>query len=453
MAQLLLPLALLGKSILGGYVPLGSYATVLLVLVAFYTTMRRKTIKISMNELRYMLFFVVLLLVTQVIAMIVASIVQPNYTVLRLTSLIKNTINLTIIFCLFYALAVVAIQNSGDVIKLFKGIEVAMWLILAICVVQLFYIKLGIGEGVVNSIAKLFEERGGTSITSWYSKGSYAATTKRINGLKQETGFLAAQLLIVFIPLLLMKMQQAHDVKDRMLECKVWVPMILIVIVLFQSGSTTAMLGLPIILILLAMIFSKNIKQLLLTLGLLILIIGALALVSSGFARTLNRVVSDKFSFSNTSFAQRLGSMIAMMKVFVASFGLGMGYGNVARLGYDLAPNFMRYNVEFNSIWPISGGGSGNFFAILSIVTGWLAQFGIIFCGAVTYGFSRIMRSSKRWLSSIADNTKWRYAWYLHYFVIFTFFTMFMSFDWMHPTYLVLFFALIRSFVVLKEKK
>lgn len=43
------------------------------------------------------------------------------------------------------------------------------------------------------------------------------------------------------------------------------------------------------------------------------------------------------------------------------------------------------------------------------------------------------------------------YVWYLRFFVGFTVFTILMSFDWMHPLYIVVFLSMVRIFNVLAQ--
>lgn len=449
MAQFLLPLSLLGKTIPHGYMPLESYATISLLILCIGMLFNKRNVRLSMTEFKYICLFSILLLVTQIITVFVSKIVQPQYSGSSISSSMKNSIMLIAVYVLFYVIITFMIQSHDDIQRFFDRIEIAMWILLIVCLAQLIYIKFGIGKELVNFVANLFEERGGTAISTWYAQGSYAVTTGRINGLKQETGFLAAQLLIVFIPYLLTRLKRSYSCERKKIEYKIWIPLILIIIILFQSGSTTAMLGLPIVLFLTIIIVVKSWKKVFAVVGGTILVLIISMIFSKSFSSTITRVVFDKFTFSNTSFAQRMGSAVTMMKIFVKSFGLGVGYNNGGHWSYILAPNFMRYNPEFNSYWPLSGDG---FFAVLSVVTGWLAQFGIIFFGTVTYGIYRILKITGTWLESIRDNTiGWMYVWYLRFFVGFTVFTILMSFDWMHPLYIVVFLSMVRIFNVLAQ--
>ncbi|EQM53267.1 hypothetical protein N692_05475 [Lactiplantibacillus plantarum EGD-AQ4] len=447
MAQLLLPLSLFGKTLPNGYMPLESYATISLLILCIGILIQKKRVKLSVTEFKYICFFSLLFVITQIITVFVSKIVQPQYTGASVSSILKSSTMLIAVCVLYYMIVTFMIQSSKDVMKFFDGIQIAMWMLLIICLLQLIYIQFGLGREIVNFIAGLFEERGGTAISTWYAGGSYAVTTGRINGLKQETGFLAAQLLIVFVPYLLTRLQQVAPVKRHRFDYQIWLPILLVIIILFQSGSTTAMLGLPIILVLIVSLLVKSWKRVFGAVLIMFLMLVVLMLGSKSFSNTVSKVVFDKFTFSNTSFAQRVGSAVTMIKIFLKSFGLGVGYNNGGKWSYILAPNFMRYNPEFNSYWPLSGDG---FFAILSIITGWLAQFGIIFCGAVGYGVYRVLKITTSWLRVDESNTqKWFYTWYFRYFVAFLIFTSIMSFDWLHPLYIVVFLSMIRIFNVL----
>lgn len=448
MSILLMPLFLISKSIrFGNNNPwMSMFFFPVLIILMIRIKNKPDNMIIQKNEFQTLFLVFSLLFVSQLMGLIVdyfrgeLSLAGGACTLLHFIIFLCGALSFALIVKGF-------VQTRADMVNFIRGGQCALIALLVLCLMQLLYIKTGFFKGSVNFIAQLLEERPGAGNASWYREGSYVTTNSRINGLKQEPGYLAAQLAIVFAPFLLASIKTKisgftlqYSTKNKWFS---WITLLLMLVIMFLSGSTTSILAVIVIVGILLRICMKTIRSLIISVVSIVLLVSLLASFSSAFSDILTSVVIQKFSLTNLSFAQRAGSTLALFKTWLHDFLFGVGYMNTASYGPMYAPNFMKHNMEYLYNWPVIQGG---IFPILSILLGMLAQFGLVGVGTVIIWVrsNYLKMSEVRTISENISMESYVFFVFKYFLIIFLVLSLF-SFDWYSSEYLVMFFFLNRA--------
>lgn len=306
---------------------------------------------------------------------------------------------------------------------------------------QLLVVVFDKGNGWVNFLGKLFEERH-TGRVDFYYNGSYATTLKRINGFCSEASFLAAQLGIVFLPILmasiknnfnlLKKKSSSYNYLNWFLLLCVWV------ILLFAKTSTGILvIFLSIIILFIAANTSKKVDYF------LIGIIGMVAIFGSYFMISPIREIINNYLLHKSGVSNRLGGTIALLLTFLHHpvFGVGNNYESFYLMKF--VPKNTTNNWEFQEIFKHSG------YPVQSEFFSFFAHFGlIIMIPVIIYLVHKLQMAHKikKYIGNSTSDSIELNQYYttlvdaFYYFVIMYICISFFSFGWFDNYYLIMFF-------------
>lgn len=307
---------------------------------------------------------------------------------------------------------------------------------------QLLFVVFNIGSQWINFIGNLFEERH-TGRSDFYFNGSYTTTLKRINGFCAEASFLAAQIGIVFLPLILASIKNNFDLfhnKFSQRNAVNWIFLLLFWIVLLFAKTSTGIL--VIILSLLILFVTSNLfkKVQYIVSGAisLVVLVGAYITVSP-LRNIINNYLLHKGGVSN-----RLGGTIGLLITFLHHplFGVGNGYESYYLMKY--VPKFTTHNWEFNDIFMKSG------YPVQSEFVAFFAHYGIIIMIPVcVYVFKKLYLAHKlkviltSEVISVDTARKVTLIDSFYYFVFMYFIISLFSFTWYNNYFLIMFFFFI----------
>ncbi|MYV05809.1 hypothetical protein [Furfurilactobacillus milii] len=226
-------------------------------------------------------------------------------------------------------------------------------------------------HGWVNFIGALFEKR--WHGRNFYDNGSYATTMGRINGFEAEAGYLASQIGLVFLPLLISGLANHFSFWSEKKETKsqyikVAILFILTLLILFFAKTTT---GFVVIGLSLAMLFWKSNRHD----KVILIIIGAVGLAGVIAAYALVpgvRHLLNQYLFQKSGTENRAGGTIGLLKTFLSHPFIGIGNGWAGPYLVENAPAWSKNNWEYIYVYSVTG------YPILSVLGGILAQYGVL---------------------------------------------------------------------------
>jgi len=452
MSFFLIPISIFVKSItLTSYIPFINqyqiYAYLVLILaVLFKNKLQGEPALVDVRSVvnKKILTFTGIVLGLQLIAMVISHLNIGTNEINR--DPIREFLKVIIIFiCVFfhYILLRLVIIKKEDVYKFIQGSGIALLVLLIISYVQFLYLLFPkFFVYAVNFIGTFLEK---TSDREWYSAGSYVETTHRINGLNSESGFLAAQLLIMFVPFILAAIKNKTDIfmNNRKYHASLYYILLAgIIVILFFAKSTTGILAILIILFSLWLNISKTKK--LITSILLPICLGAiytLTFVSPLVRDTLNITLLDKFG--GVSFQNRFGSTIALMKTWLTHPVWGVGWNFNDYYVFKYVPQWTTSNYEYQNIFLPE-----HYYPILSNFFGWLAIFGTVAIAGIIYYVHLLLKDLRKISENNNDSTLNVLKDSAHYFIAFYFIISLFSFNWTDSMYFVMFYF----FVVIRNR-
>lgn len=423
------------------------YVYLLFILMSFIKGVK----KTSLNELinwRGVAFFFILI-TFQFIAML-SSYADIGDSVMNRNPYKTIVVFILYILCIYIHFIVVkfSLTTINDISKFLRGIGVTLFIIITVSTIQLLYLTVSEGLApLVSFIGNYFEYR--WLGRDFYIEGSYVQTVKRVNGFSPEAGFFAAQLLIAFIPFIMSAIKNKVNIffyKRKYSALLYYTLLISIIIILFSAQTTTGMVAIGIIFF--ALILTLPFKQkvfFVFLFSIFLAIMYHLYQSNIFIQETLDNYIFDKEGTSNRS-----GGTIGLIKTWLQHplIGIGNSYHN-----YYLMKNVpieSTLNSEFIEIYVAQ-----NFYPILSLLFGWLAEFGGVILLIIsiylikllkdyklyTYRYSVLSRFSKKseFLMSLKDSC--------YYFVGFYFLMSILNWFWDASILLIIFFF----FVVVRQ--
>ena len=364
---------------------------------------------------------------------------------------IKLCIFLTCIF-IHYFVVKLLINNMQDVRGFIRGNIISLFIVLAISYIQLLYVIFpGLFDGFV-SIIGLFENR---FDRSWYDNGSYVQTMERINGLNPEAGYLAAQLLIVFVPFILASIKNKVNIfsgSKRYKPTFFYLLLTSIVIILFFAKTTT---GLVAILMIFAFFWMSLPLKRKVTTAIMFVILGSIGIVyclsNSYMMEILNENLFNKAQ--SGSAMNRSGGTIGLIIIWLKHLITGIGWDYHNFYLFENVPLWSTGNWEYHNVYLTE-----NFYPILSIFFGWLAEFGTVCMIFIILYLNKLLKDyrllSKQAISINHENCQMIIAIKdaAHFFVYFYIIISFLSFGWSESFYLIMFFFFIVVRQLLKDE-
>lgn len=457
MAYLLVPISIFVRQIVPTPISFLSripiYAFILLIIIAILFGNNIKKHKIFSAKI---LLFSIVVLDLQCISMMTSylEIGNNSFNINPIRQYLKFLIFFLCIF-IHYIVVKLLIKNEKDILRFIKGNGFALVIMLIITYAQLLSLLFpGYFSWAANFIGQYLEDR---IERDWYDSGSYVQTMHRINGLSSEAGFLATRLVIVFVPFVIASIKHrvnlfSHKIKYN--GVAFYLLLISIGIVLFFAQTTTGILAVLLIFIFMWASLSRGRKIVFLfTIALFGTVFYFISINNPFVMETLNSNLFNKGDSASTQ--NRLGGTISLIKTWVSHLFIGVGWNYQVYYLFQNVPVWSTLNGEYHHIFvPLK------YYPILSILFGWLAQFGLIcvsFVFVYTYKLLKDLRllSKKAKLFNIKENDLKRIDAIkdsAHYFILLYFICSLFSFDWADSIYLLMFFFFIVVRQILYEK-
>lgn len=458
MAYLLLPISMFYKQLIPNiyiyYVPeLPFYVYCFLIGMAYYNDLhnkRRIEIGNAFNK-RVVLCFLGIMLF-QLITMKISSI-TIGASVFNKTPLSEFIKLIVVAGCAFIHYLVVkkTVMNKQSLINFVRGNGIALLILLFICYMQFMFLLFpNAFSGIVRMIG-IFEYR---YDRDWYTAGSYVQTLRRINGLNPEPGYLAAQLLVIFVPFIMASIKNKvniFSIHSKYHHLPFFLLLLSIVILLFFAKTTTGIAAILVIFISLWFLLPN--KQKWITL-MLLPIVGTVLFIIVKNNPVLMGVLSTTFvdKLGGDSFTNRAGSTVGLITTWLHHpiFGVGNNYHNFYLFKY--VPAWAKLNFEYNTVFKPQ-----NYYPILSIFFGWLAEFGTLFMILIVTYTVKLLNDLRRLANFVEADQDVRGMVNVikdaaFYFFIYFFVCSLVSFNWYESIYLIMIFYFVVARQIIKKK-
>ncbi|GKU84896.1 O-antigen ligase family protein [Niallia sp. NCCP-28] len=402
------------------------------------------------------IFFTIFILCLQYIAMSLSYLrIGESILNLNLTKNYFNLIILTLVIFGHYLVVRMTIKNKSDINKFLSGYVITLFLLLMVSYIQLLYLFFpNVFSNAVNFMGIYLEEKNFGNI-EYYALGSYVQTLKRLNGFNSEAGYLASQLLIIFVPFLLSSIKNKNNIflpKIKYSYLFLYIILLLIIIILFFAKTTTGILAIGIIIISLWLILPLKRK---LIIFYVLLIFGAFSyfmyMTNSYVYEILNSFLFNK---AGDSSANRAGGTLALIKTYFQNIVLGTGWNFHSYYLFKNVPYWATQNNEF-MMWL----NERHSYPILNLFFGILSEFGTVSVLIITIYVYRLLKFYKdlsekvffidpeeyKFIITIRDALKY----YISFAIIISLCSFYL---WYSSMYLILFFFFIVLRQLLKEK-
>jgi len=424
-----------------------------LLLIYLYRT---KSIPKNLFNNKIVLFIYVLLFL-QFIAMVI------SYLTIGDSVYNKNPFKTFLYFVAFvlgilihYILMRLYITSAKDVRSFLFGGLIALIIALTIPFIQLLYIFDGSRFQVyVRFIGNYLEAHWNVNSMNdtqgFYGLGSYVETTKRVNGLTEEASNFVTQLFICFVPFILASIKNKYNIFLKSNNQFILYLLFFIILAFFVIAKTTSgFLFAAVVLF----IFIKNINRRgkLFAIGILLLIIlfvFGYNLKNHYLEEVINEFILNK---SETSSLNRAGNTIALLKTFLSHIVIGVGYEYQSYFTYVNMPEMARHNTEYYLRI------QNSYFPILSVLFGWLANYGLFIVGICFMYIYRLVKRLKR-ISEVSLLNRFEEAALIHtlydsfiYYIIFSLICSLFAFVWYASIYLIIFFYFVSVISFLENK-
>ncbi|MGR6117291.1 O-antigen ligase family protein [Aeribacillus composti] len=445
MAYFLMPLALLVKH----YFPISNrYLSELplyffILLIIFHSVTKGKIYKDNFLSTKILVFLFFTIGFQSVASLNSYGIIGDSiYNSNPIKSILKFIVFLLFIF--FHYFVVKILINDEKEIRLFlKGSLLSIILTLFITYSQFFYLLFpsSIFNNIASLLGKLFEARN-IYRPEWYINGSYVQTMKRINGLFGEASLLAAHLSIICLPFVLAAIKNKYNIFNKNKKynsLKYYCLLFSILLILLLAKTSTGIVAILIVLFFFFMIIPLKRK---ISFGIitLVLLLFFIHLYNTNFY--VNSIIEDYVfgKTDSTSTDNRLGGTIGLLITFIQHpfFGVGDEYTNYY-LSVNI-PSWARSNAEFKDFATVR-----HSFPIMSVLLGWLAQYGIVVFTFFIVYVIKLQREMYRLIKKI-DKSSQTYLFYktiadssLLFFFIF-FGLSLLHFGWYESSYFIMFF-------------
>ncbi|MGG0750462.1 hypothetical protein ABE107_15340 [Priestia megaterium] len=355
-----------------------------------------------------------------------------------------------------YLVVKLTVNTKRDIENFSRGIWHAIVISIIVCLIQFVYIVIpGTFQSLVHFIGTYLEGKWGgkdanLALNSYYTMGSYVETVKRINGLTEEASNMATLFFVAFIPFLLASIKNRYNVFNQNKNTKkLHVTLILMVVILISAKTSSGILFGIVALVLAYRYFDKKYQLLVLACSFVAIII----FIGYGIQNNYFEYLIQNFILSKNenSMSNRTGGTIALLKASFFGFFTGVGYEYHAYYIGTYLPEWARHNIEyFDSV-------KNRDFPILSVLLGWLTDYGVIVVGLIVWYIRNQFKSFKNNLKFIKHkgNSDIFFITLLdamRYYLVFALIAAIFSYVWYASTYLVIFFFFISAGKILEKR-
>ncbi|PGR00703.1 O-antigen ligase family protein [Priestia megaterium] len=424
------------------------YLFVLLVLI-YLVTGKRVYFKDTINT--KVCLFIVISLGLQLIAILSSygRIDNPIYNKNPISGLIGFMVFLGFLF-LHYIIVKILVSNNREIELFLKGAFWSTIILLFVTYLQYLYLLLP-NSPVSNLVAlfgKVFESRNNYT-PEWYVNGSYVQTVNRINGFFSEPGNLAGHLSIICLPFILAAIKNKFDIFKRNKKysaLKYYFLLFAIIGMLLLAKTSTGLVAIIVVLILFWITLPLMRK---LTFGFIILLLVVVFFYEYHTNPYVYSLV-DEFVFGksdSSSTDNRLGGTLGLLYTFLHHPITGIGNGYYHYYLEKYIPAWSKFNSEYINFASIR-----HSFPIMSIILGWLAQYGILIVTFFIVYIIKLVKGIHRLINKLGKDSS-DYLFYktigdaatLFFLIFFT--LSFLGFGWSESAFLILFFF----FVVFRQ--
>jgi len=449
MSSILVPVSVFIKEHFSTSISYLSQLPIYLFILFIIVVISKRGIPINNNTINTRVILgIMLFLGLQLIAMLL------SFSEIGDNILNKNPIKEFIKLCIFiififlhYLVVKLIIIDKKTILSFISGIGIALILVLGISFLQLMYITLPENPFInkmVNFIGH-FEDRHNRD---FYYNGSYVQTLERINGLNAESGYLAVQLLVAFVPFIISSIKNKVNIFSLRKGIHSYNPLLhylllfLVIIILFYAKTTTGLISILVIAtsLLFLLQIKRKITYTIMLMGLVYIGL-KIGMHNPNFMGILNEYLFNKAETVSTM--NRYGGTVALIITWLQHLTVGVGWNYQDYYLFKNVPSFTTNNWEFHNVFV-----ENNFYPILCIFFGWLAQFGTVIVIIVLIYIYKLLKdlrvlSKKAQLMGVEANTCLvinSIKDSAHYFVVFYLISSLLSFQWYDSYYLIIFF-------------
>lgn len=371
---------------------------------------------------------------------------------------IKNFISLLFfIFFIYIHFLVIRLlfKNNKYIYFYLNGVTLTLFILIIVAYIQILYLKFpDYFSSAVSFFGTYFEERNIGNL-DYYLSGSYVQTKQRINGFNSEAGYLASQLLIIFVPFILASIKNKINLlflRFKYNNFLYYFILFAILAILFFAKTSTGILA--IFLIIITLWISLPLNRKILTFYLFFLVIVGcyfLYVFNTNFSEILNDYLFDK---KNASTYNRAGGTIALIITFLKHIFLGIGWNYHSFYLFEYTPNWSTNNVEY-LMWL----NKTHSYPILNLFFGLLSEFGLVCVMFMFIYIYRLLKFYRKMELVVRELNPNQYKFIkamsdsLHYMVFFGLaISLFSFYQWYASMYLISFFFFVVYRQHLKQK-
>lgn len=449
MASVLMPISLLVKH----YITMtqnmyfSEICIYLFGLLAIYVWLskRRQNFRIRMLFDERVLVFFALFIISQFIMMMISYYTFNNgYFSTPVRGMVTLLVFLFFVF-FHYAVVKIIVISEKDIKHFIKGSLISTLILLFVTYSQQLYLTFPTSPALnklMDFYGTFFEARDAGEM-SWYTNGSLVQTLYRINGFFTESAMLAAQIAIICLPFILAAIKNRYDIfnfKKYDVYSGIIYHLILVLLLgmLLLARTTTGIFAIVISMVYFWVLLPKKRK---IAYG----IVFCLALLFAFYLyKTNNNVHSIIYTYifgktSSFSTDNRIGNTIGLLVTFLHAPILGVGHGYTYHYLLSFTPKWSTHNIEFADFVNVR-----HSIPLLSIFSGWLAQYGILFVSILIIYIVKLQKNIFQLIRMQHESNS--YVFYktigdasLFFFLMFVPLS-FLNFGWNESSFLLTFF-------------
>lgn len=291
---------------------------------------------------------------------------RPEFTSGLLTGPLNLFLLIYVIFMTYYLVAFI-IDTPQKIRNVLQSVIITliafMVIVLIPQVIGTFTDKIDAYLNFIGKFSAIHKRR-----ADFYYRGSYITTLRRVNGWSREASYFAAQVGIIFIPIIISACKFKYKFFKKQLAWINWFVLVCCFLVLFFAKTSTGFLVIGLSIILIYLGATAELRKQYFRAGLFVLLIVVMLYIGSGMFRgILNNYIFQKQGTSN-----RLGGTIALFITFLhyPVTGIADGYGSYYTFLY--VPKSTMDNAEFRDVYSKTG------YPPLSIWGEFLSGYGLI---------------------------------------------------------------------------
>jgi len=455
MQILIHPLSFLSRRVATGLPTF--FQTIPAILMIFYVcfAIGRKGKKFDLKFSSGMIYFIVLIFITQALA-IIDTIINFPITGVSIYERYGHFLLLVAYVIVGYLFMKNALDTEQKIVNFFKGVYITFGVLLVLLFMQLAFIHSGLFEQPLSWIMANFSQQPYSDFGLFAQGINYLTSERMPNGLDPESRDVAIRIILTCLPFMLAAFRNRLPFKGSLLLGKTiqisTIALACLVLFLIATRTGFILAVLTIVLFLLYLFTERQthdalVKRVSITLFVLICLV-FLIFTFSNASEEITEILFD------TRGGNRRASIIATLRTFLQHPIIGVGYHfsdpwNIMNAPLEWANNPININnyLPHNALPP------------LSVLFVWLAQFGLIIVLPFFAYFVRLKLDFTMLVERLNETqcTPWQKSFFgtindaYFLFIIYFIPTSFLLFDWSGMSYLLVLLYFVVSKSYLKE--